>query len=84
MAFSGTAHSVECQLTESSCVNFFAFQAVTATTINVTVPPKITDGTTLMSLAAKPDSNAPISLEDPTNILLTADTLPFMFSGVSV
>lgn len=47
-------------------------------------PPKITDGTTPINLAARPDSNAPSSFDDPMNMLFTAETLPFMFSGVSV
>lgn len=52
------------------------------TTTSVIKPPNITDGTTPISLAASPDSNAPISFEEPMNMLFTAETLPFIFSGV--
>ena len=45
-------------------------------------PPKTTEGTVPMSLAAKPDSKAPISLEDPMNTPLTDETRPLMESGV--
>ena len=48
----------------------------------VMLPPKITDGTVPNSLAAVPDSNAPISFDEPINIEFTADTLPRIWSGV--
>src|SRR6188768_4330954 len=47
-------------------------------------PPRTTEGTVPKRRAATPDSNIPISLDEPMNMLLTADTRPFMFSGVSV
>ena len=53
------------------------------TMIRVMLPPKITDGTVPNIFAAVPDSKAPISLEDPINIELTAETLPRIWSGVS-
>ena len=45
-------------------------------------PPKITDGINPISFAALPDSNAPISLLLPIKILLSAEILPRMLSGV--
>ena len=54
------------------------------TTSNVIIPPKTTEGTTPISFAARPDSNAPISLEEPMKMLLTAETLPFILSGVII
>ena len=48
----------------------------------VITPPNTTDGTVPSNFAATPDSNAPISLDEPINILLTAETLPFILSGV--
>ena len=55
----------------------------TKVTINkVITPPKTTAGTVPSNLAATPDSKAPISFDEPMKILLTADTLPFILSGV--
>ncbi len=54
----------------------------TPTTARVIKPPNMTEGITPNSFAASPDSNAPISFEEPINILLTAETLPFISSGV--
>ena len=48
----------------------------------VILPPNITEGTVPNSLAAVPDSKAPISFEEPINIEFTADTLPRIWSGV--
>ncbi len=45
-------------------------------------PPKTTEGTNPNSLAAKPDSNAPISFDEPIKTELTDDTLPRIASGV--
>jgi len=50
---------------------------------SVTLPPNITEGIVPSSDAAVPDSNAPISFEDPINIEFTADTRPRIFSGVN-
>ena len=47
------------------------------------LPPKIIEGTNPSNLAANPDSNAPISFDEPINILFTDDTLPRMSSGVN-
>ena len=44
----------------------------------------MTEGTTPSNLAATPDSKDPISLDDPINMLFTAETRPFIFSGVRV
>lgn len=52
--------------------------AATPTTIKVITPPNITDGTNPITLAAVPDSNAPSSFDEPTKILLTEDTRPFI------
>ena len=52
------------------------------TVINVTVPPKITAKGAPKSFAAIPLSKAPNSLDDPTNIELTAPTRPRISSGV--
>ena len=49
----------------------------------VMLPPNITDGTVPKSLAAVPDSNAPISFDEPINIEFTADTRPRILSGVN-
>ena len=57
--------------------------AVTATTASVAIPPSTTDGTVPSSLAATPDSNAPISLELPMKMALTDETRPSRCSGVS-
>lgn len=54
----------------------------TDTISKVIVPPKITAGTVPRSFATTPDSNAPISFDEPMKILLTAETRPFMLSGV--
>ena len=55
---------------------------VTATTRMVISPPKTTEGTVPISLAASPLSKAPISLDYVIKIELTDDTRPFMRSGV--
>ena len=55
--------------------------AVTATTASVASPPSTTDGTVPRSLAATPDSNAPISLELPMKMALTEETRPSRCSG---
>ena len=55
---------------------------VTATTTSVSAPPSTTLGTVPNSLAVTPDSNAPISFDDPMNIELTLDTRPNMCAGV--
>ncbi len=60
------------------------FQAMVPTVTRVVAPPEITEGTTPSRRAMLPDSNAPISLDEPMNMLLTADTRPFMCSGVRV
>ncbi|MNR57783.1 hypothetical protein D3C85_1786230 [compost metagenome] len=49
----------------------------------VILPPNTTAGTVLINFAVRPDSKAPISLEEPINILFTAETLPRISSGVS-
>ena len=64
-------------------LNIDAFFAVIATASNVMVPPNITDGINPIIFAETPDSKAPNSFEEPTNMLFTAATLPFMLSGVS-
>jgi len=56
--------------------------AVVATTIKVMIPPKATEGTRPISLAAIPDSKAPNSFDEPIKILLTEATLPRICSGV--
>ena len=55
---------------------------VVTTVINVIVPPKITAVTVPINLAVNPLSKAPSSLEEPTNIELTEDTRPLIWSGV--
>src|SRR6266571_6656549 len=57
------------------------FHLVTPTTPRVTSPPKMTDRTAPNSLAATPDSNEPISFEEPMKIWLTAETRPSMCGG---
>ena len=52
------------------------------TTISVIAPTKITEGITPRSFAARPDSKAPISFEEPMKMLFTAATRPFISSGV--
>ena len=59
-----------------------AILAVAPTIIMVIIPPKTTEGFNPITLAATPDSNPPISFEEPINMLLTAETLPRMSSGV--
>ena len=44
--------------------------AVVATTMSVMIPPKATEGTSPMNLAAMPDSKTPSSLEDPIKMHL--------------
>src|SRR5207237_7084321 len=48
--------------------NSFDQIAVIATTISVMNPPKRTDGTVPISRAVTPDSNAPISFDEPMKI----------------
>ena len=48
----------------------------------VITPPNITERTSPKAFAANPDSNPPISLEEPINMLFTAETLPRISSGV--
>ena len=62
--------------------SFLVFRYVMVTITRVTDPPNITDGTVPKSLAAVPDSKAPISLELPINMEFTAETLPRIWSGV--
>src|SRR5450759_1416795 len=57
---------------------------VTATTTSVATPPSTTDGTVTNSFAVTPDSNIPISFEEPTKTLFTDDTRPNRCRGVSV
>src|ERR1700722_554751 len=68
----------------SNARNFGASQLVVAATTKVMQPPKTTDATVPISLAMTPDSNSPISLDDPTKIELTDATRPFMWSGVTI
>lgn len=49
---------------------------------SVIPPPNSTEGTTPISRAETPDSNAPSSLDEPINIELTAETRPRIPSGV--
>ena len=49
----------------------------------VIMPPKITDGTKPNKRAAKPDSKAPSSLDEPIKMPLIAETRPRMASGVA-
>ena len=55
---------------------------VDTTVIKVIQPPKTTAVTVPISLAVKPLSKAPSSLEEPVNILSTEETLPRIASGV--
>ncbi len=50
----------------------------------VITPPKTTDGTTPINLAAIPDSKLPISLDELIKIEFTDETLPRIVSGVYV
>src|SRR6187397_1025535 len=58
-------------------------QDVTATTISVMAPPNNTAGTAPNNFAATPDSNAPISFDEPMKIEFTADTRPIRCGGVN-
>src|SRR5688572_18507061 len=58
-----------------------SFQAAAATEASAMQPPKTTDGIRPMILAAKPDSKAPISLDELMNMVLTDETRPRMLSG---
>ena len=58
-------------------------RVVAATMPSVMQPPKITDGTSPSSFAARPDSNAPSSFDEPMKMPLIADTRPRMASGVA-
>ena len=55
---------------------------VVTTVIKVIVPPKTTAVTVPINLAVRPLSNAPNSLDDPTNMEFTEETLPRIWSGV--
>ena len=66
----------------SNSRNLSARQAVMATTTSVISPPNTTLVTVPISLAAAPLSNPPISLLEPMKMLFTAETRPFMYSGV--
>lgn len=52
------------------------FKYVIAAMPMVIHPPKTTAGTVRISFAVKPDSKAPISFDDPINMLFTAETRP--------
>ena len=56
---------------------------VTATTNKVNEPPTTIAAFVPHHLAVNPDSNAPISLEEPMKIPFTAETRPRMLSGVA-
>src|SRR6202521_3775467 len=72
----------QCHSSTLSFLNGGIFQAVTPTTPRVTIPPKITDRTVPSTFAATPDSNEPISFDEPMKIWFTAETLPSMCWGV--
>ena len=55
---------------------------VVKTTASVINPPKTTEGTRPINLAATPDSKAPNSFDDPINMLFTDATRPRISSGV--
>ena len=65
-----------------SFLSFGANCLTAATTINVMLPPNITEGIKPISFAATPDSNEPSSFDEPMNIPFTADTRPRISSGV--
>ncbi len=65
-------------------LNLGAENEATPTTIKVIAPPKITEGTSPIRLAAVPDSNAPNSLDEPTKMLFTDDTRPFISLDVKI
>ena len=67
---------------KSKSRNFGAFRQVSATTMRVINPPKMTDHCKPINRAAKPDSKVPNSLEEPINKPLTDPTRPRMSSGV--
>ena len=52
-------------------------------TTTVMTPPTTTEETVPSSLAATPDSKAPISFDDPMKIWLTAETRPSIPDGTS-
>src|SRR5512139_1125634 len=56
--------------------------AVTPTMSKVIPPPKMTEGMRPSNLAATPDSNDPISFDEPIKMLFTEATLPRISSGV--
>ena len=65
-----------------SGISFLVLRKVRETMAIVIQPPKITEGTVPKSLAAVPDSKAPISFDEPINIEFTAETRPRIWSGV--
>ena len=67
---------------KESGISFLVLYQVIAETNKVILPPKTIAGTVLINLAVKPDSNCPISLDEPINIEFTAETLPLILSGV--
>jgi hypothetical protein len=64
-------------------LNFGEIFPVTATTNKVNEPPTTIAAFVPHHLAVNPDSNAPISLEEPMKIPFTAETRPRMLSGVA-
>ena len=58
--------------------------AIRPTTTIGANPPNTTAATGPKRRAATPDSNAPISLDDPMKIAFTAETRPSKLRGVSV
>ena len=67
---------------KSKPLSFGAFIHAVVTTTIVITPPNTTAGTKPISRAVAPDSNAPNSLDEPINRLLTAETRPRISSGV--
>ncbi len=65
-----------------SFLSLGAMRAVAITTRTVKIPPIIMAGFKPKALAVTPDSNAPISFDDPIKIPLTADTRPRIVLGV--
>src|SRR5262249_3712099 len=62
--------------------NWGAKAATSPTVTSVIAPPKSTEGTVPITLAASPDSNEPISFDDPMKMPFTEATRPRMSSGV--
>lgn len=63
--------------------NFGANLAVRETTTSVKTPPIIIEGFSPNKRAVVPDSNAPISFDEPMKIPFTAETRPRISSGVA-